>query len=50
MSKIERIVIEVDDKALADKRAAAKAAAKMQEAAEATRKGHLYTEWDGGGG
>ena len=45
MSKIERIVIEVDLQALADK----KTAAKKREVAEANKKGHLYTEWDGGG-
>ena len=44
MTKVEHIVAEVDLQALAD----AKAAAKKQEVAEANKKGHLYTEWDGG--
>ena len=45
MMKVERIVAEVELQAVAD----AWAAAKKKELAEQTEKGHLCTEWDGGG-
>ena len=46
MCKVERITVQVDLQKVAEE----KAAAKMKEAEEASKKGHLYTEWDGGGG
>ena len=45
MSKVERIVVEVELQAVADE----KAATKKKDLAEANKKGHLCTEWDGGG-
>ena len=45
MIKVERIAVEVDLQKVAEE----KAATKKQEAEEASKKGHLYTEWDGGG-
>ena len=49
MIKVERIAFEVDLQKVAEEKAATKKQEAEEASKEASKKGHLYTEWDGGG-
>ena len=49
MCKVERITVQVDLQKVAEEKAATKKQEAEEASKEASKKGHLYTEWDGGG-